>query len=78
MKIEHDPLFIKLAGDGPRPAEVAGPCDACSRATRCATEKLACTAFELFANHGGSERWRVAARFPSREIFRLLFGAVVR
>jgi hypothetical protein len=50
-----------------------GPCTECPNAARCA-EGLACQQFSMFIHFGGNERWRVAARQPSRQIFERLFG----
>ncbi len=50
---------------------VAGPCDSCRQADRCAAQKICCEAFVLFARLGAqcsAQRWQLAPRLPSTAI----------
>lgn len=40
----------------------ASPCDGCARASRCAAELLACSAFLRFASGASERQWRVLPR----------------
>lgn len=54
------------------PLSEPAPCDNCLRASRCAAESLACTAFLKFNN---AERWEAAPRTDaSHERFVRIFG----
>ena len=54
-------------------AMVAGcPCDGCPQRARCAREKLACTDFQYWTNHGGHEKPRRAV--PTRAVFAQIFN----
>jgi hypothetical protein len=51
-----------------------GPCPNCPHAERCSAQGQACDQFALFVRFGGMERWRLASRQPTAEIFLRLFG----
>jgi hypothetical protein len=54
-----------------------GPCPACTHWERCRAGQ-ACEAFALFVKAGGTQRWRLAPRQPSRQIFVRVFRRVRR
>ena len=51
----------------------AGPCRGCEHAERCGLMSLACEAFGSFVVAGGSDRWKLKPRRPSRAEFERLF-----
>lgn len=50
------------------------PCDGCPQRALCASEKLACTDFQYWTNHGGHEKPRRAV--PSRSVFAQIFTPI--
>jgi hypothetical protein len=65
-------------GCSPLPeASVTPPCHGCRHAARCQAERLACEAYVLFKKVGGSpERWALAPRQPSPEIYKRAYAPV--
>ncbi len=55
-------------------ARLTGPCEGCSHAPRCASQYLACAAFERFVNHGSHPRvWENERRIPTRSTYEAIF-----
>jgi hypothetical protein len=51
------------------------PCDGCRYAQRCSTERLACSAFALFASGADATRWQFAPRVPTGVIYEMTMVA---
>ncbi len=45
------------------------PCNTCRRKVRCAAEQFGCNAFVLYSLHEVPERWALAPRQPTRELY---------
>jgi hypothetical protein len=50
------------------------PCTGCWHAERCASERLACLAFEMFMSGMWPNRWQLVKRDPTRERYTELLG----
>lgn len=67
---------VRASGQRPRPQLEAAPCDLCPRARRCASEQLACSAFEKF---NAGLRWEIAPRVDAtHERYERIFGGKAR
>lgn len=58
-----------------KPDDSPGPCPGCALAQQqqCALAQLACDAFRSFVSAGGSDKWKLKPRRPSRAMFEELF-----
>jgi hypothetical protein len=45
------------------------PCEGCRFAQRCASEQLACAAYQSYAQGAGKPRWSRAPRAPTRALY---------
>jgi hypothetical protein len=73
----HTRLVLRKFGaqlNGDVHDDAPGPCPECSHAAGCGAERLACDQFAMFVRFGGYERWRGAARQPSRGVYAMLFS----
>jgi hypothetical protein len=53
--------------------EGPAPCDRCPFAARCRDDQLACEQFRAFVHGVAESRWRVAPRWPTRELYAMVF-----